>query len=41
MSDMVSITISETITSAKSIVSKEAEEVLSLGDVELIDSIIA
>ena len=38
---MVSITISETITSAKSIVSKEAEEVLSLGDVELIDSILA
>ena len=41
MSDMVSITISETVASAKSTVSKETEEALPLEDVELINSILA
>ena len=38
---MVSITISETVASAKSTVSKEIEETLPLEDVELINAILA
>jgi len=41
MSDMVSTTISEPLTSEQSTVSKESEETLPLGDVELIDGILA
>ena len=38
---MVSLTLSETVASAKSTVSKETEEALPLEDVELINSILA
>lgn len=41
MSDMVSTNISEPLTSEQSTVSKESEETLPLGDVELIEGILA
>ena len=41
MSDMVSITISETVASTKSAVSKETEEILPVEDVALINDILA